>query len=52
MNRGKKSDDKFRANSTSFAALLIGRSSCSECASVIGGAVKDKYTTPHDIALR
>ncbi len=52
MKRSKKCDAKFRADSTPFAALLIGRSLRSETISYLGGVVKEKYTTPHDIALR
>jgi hypothetical protein len=52
MNRSKKCDEKLCADSTPFAALLIGRSLRSETISYLGGVVKEKYTTPHDIALR
>jgi hypothetical protein len=52
MKRGKKCEAKFRADSAPFAALLIGRNSRSEHASGVGGAVKEKYTNPHDFALR
>ena len=52
MKRSKKSDEQLHAKSTTFAALLIGRNSYSECGSFVGGAVKANYTAPHDIALR
>jgi len=51
MGRIKKSDAKLRAG-RSNAVLLIGRSLRTECVSCIGGVAKEKYTTPHDIALR
>jgi hypothetical protein len=52
MKRSKKCDGRLNAKTTTFAALLIGRNSCSECGSFVGGAVKENYTAPHDIALR
>ena len=47
-----KNDAKFFVNSIRIAALLIGRNLSCECVSCIGGVAKEKYTTPHDIALR
>ena len=47
-----RNDAKFCPNSIRIAALLIGRNLSSECVSCIGGVAKEKYTTPHDIALR
>ena len=52
MKRSKKSDARFRADSTTFAVLLIGRSFCSERTSYVGGVAEEKYTTSDDIALR
>jgi hypothetical protein len=52
MASSNKGDARFRVNSVRIAALLIGRSSHSECVCYIGGVAKEKYTTPHDIALR
>jgi hypothetical protein len=40
MKRSKKCDGRLDAKTTTFAALLIGRNSCSECGSFVGGAVK------------
>jgi hypothetical protein len=45
-------DARFSVSSIRMAALLIGRNLSSECVSCIGGVAKEKYTTPHDIALR
>jgi tetrahydromethanopterin S-methyltransferase subunit F len=39
-------------NSIEFRALLIGRNLHNDSISFIGGVAKEKYTTPHDIALR
>jgi len=47
-----KNDAKFFVDSIRIAALLIGRNLSSECVSCVGGVAKEKYTTPHDIALR
>jgi 23S rRNA maturation mini-RNase III len=52
MNRRRKCDEMLYADSTTFAALLIGRSLRSETISCVGGVAKEKYTTPHDFALR
>ena len=52
MESIRKNDAKFSANSVRMTALLIGRNLSSECVSCIGGVAKEKYTTPHDIALR
>jgi hypothetical protein len=52
MDCRKKCDEKYGAHSTLLPALLIGRSSYRERASYVGGAVKENYTAPHDIALR
>jgi hypothetical protein len=52
MKRSKKCDGHLPAKTTTFAALLIGRNSCSGCGSFVGGAVKANYTAAHDIALR
>ncbi len=52
MESIRKNDAKFCVNSIKMAALLIGRNLSSECVSCIGGVAKEKYTTPHDIALR
>jgi hypothetical protein len=52
MESIRKNDAKFSANSVRMAVLLIGRNLSSECVSCIGGVAKEKYTTPHDIALR
>jgi hypothetical protein len=50
MESMRKSDAKF--NSVEFRALLIGRNLHNDSISFIGGVAKEKYTTPHDIALR
>ena len=52
MKRSKKSDEPAQAIAATFAALLIGRNSYSESGSFVGGAAKQNYTAPHDIALR
>jgi hypothetical protein len=52
MTRSKKCDAKFRADSTRFVALLIGRAFCSESASYVGCVVEEKYITEDDFALR
>jgi|HubBroStandDraft_4_1064222.scaffolds.fasta_scaffold565706_1 hypothetical protein len=52
MDCRKKCDEKYGAHSTLLPALLIGRSSHREHASYVGGAAKENYTAPHDIALR
>lgn len=50
MESMRKSDAKF--NAVEFSALLIGRNLHNDSISFIGGVAKEKYTTPHDIALR
>ena len=52
MRRSKKCDEHLHAKAATSAALLIGRNSCSGCGSFVGGAAKENYTAPHDIALR
>ena len=52
MERIRINDAQCGVNSIKMAALLIGRNLSSERVSLIGGVVKAKYTTPHDIALR
>lgn len=52
MKRSKKCDGKFCGNFTGFAALLIGRSGAANAHLILADAVKEKYTTPHDFALR
>lgn len=52
MKSSKKVDGKFCADSSALFALLIGRNSCSELTSYVGGVTEEKYTTPDDIALR
>jgi hypothetical protein len=52
MKRNQKCDEQFCEDSTGVHALLIGRNLRSETISYVGGVAKEKYTTPHDIALR
>jgi hypothetical protein len=52
MKRSKKCDEKRCADATPFAALLIGRSCAANAHLILADAVKEKYTTPHDFALR
>jgi hypothetical protein len=52
MSSSKKSAGKICPNPAGFLALLIGCKLRNDSISFIGGVGKEKYTTPHDFALR
>jgi hypothetical protein len=52
MKRIEKCDERFCADCTRLLALLIGRSYAGNAHLTLAGAVKEKYTTRDDFALR